>query len=68
VLTVAYRLPQLDNHPVVSDSTRQFADAAHAAGVPVTYVARPEGSHTWGLFESEIQESWNTTIGRALGV
>jgi diacylglycerol O-acyltransferase / trehalose O-mycolyltransferase len=53
---------------IVSDSTRQFADAAHAAGVPVTYVARPEGSHTWGLFESEMQESWNTTIGRALGV
>ena len=38
-----------------------------AAGVPVTYVVRPEGSHTWGLFESEMQESWNTTIGPALG-
>ena len=53
---------------VVSDSTRQFADAAHAAGIPVTYVARPEGSHTWDLFGSEMQESWNTTIGRSLGV
>jgi diacylglycerol O-acyltransferase / trehalose O-mycolyltransferase len=31
-------------------------------------VVRPEGSHTRGLFESEMQESWNTTIGRALGV
>jgi hypothetical protein len=30
-------------------------------------VARPEGSHTWGLFESEMQESWNTTVGPALG-
>ena len=53
---------------IVADSTRQFADAAHAAGVPVTYIPRPEGSHTWGLFESEMQESWNTTIGPALGV
>jgi S-formylglutathione hydrolase FrmB len=45
-----------------------FADNAAAAGVPVTYIVRPEGSHTWGLFESEMQESWNTTIGPALGV
>jgi S-formylglutathione hydrolase FrmB len=53
---------------IVADSTRQFADAAAAAGVPITYVVRPEGSHSWGLFESEMQESWNTTIGPALGV
>jgi diacylglycerol O-acyltransferase / trehalose O-mycolyltransferase len=52
---------------IVADSTKRFADAAAAAGVPVTYVVRPEGSHTWGLFESEMQESWNTTIGPALG-
>ena len=53
---------------MVADSTRQFADAAAVAGVPITYVVRPEGSHTWGLFESEMQESWSTTIGPALGV
>ena len=52
---------------IVADSTRRFADTARAAGIPVTYVARPQGSHTWGLFESEMQESWNTTIGPALG-
>lgn len=52
----------------VADSTRRFADAAKAAGVPINYVVRAEGSHTWGLFESEMQESWNTTIGPALGV
>lgn len=52
---------------IVANSTRVFADAATAAGVPVTYVVRPEGSHSWGLFESEMQESWNTTIGPALG-
>ena len=53
---------------IVAESTRVFADAAAAAGIPITYVVRPDGSHTWGLFESEIQESWNTTIGPALGV
>ena len=53
---------------IVNDSTRQFDDAAVAAGVPVTYVVRPEGSHSWGLFEAEMHDSWNTTIGPALGV
>ena len=53
---------------IVADSTRVFADAAAAAGIPITYIVRPEGSHTWGLFGSEMQESWNTTIGPALGV
>ena len=52
---------------IIAESTRKFADAATAAGVPVHYVAREEGSHTWGLFESEMQESWFTTIGPALG-
>ena len=44
-----------------------LADSAAAAGVPVNYVVRPEGPHTWGLFGSEMQESWDTTIGPALG-
>jgi diacylglycerol O-acyltransferase / trehalose O-mycolyltransferase / mycolyltransferase Ag85 len=48
--------------------SQEFADAAKAAGVPVTFVVRQEGAHTWGLFESEMQESWNTVIGPALGV
>jgi S-formylglutathione hydrolase FrmB len=52
---------------IVADNTRRFADAAKAAGVAVTYIVRPEGSHTWGLFGSEMEESWNTTIGPALG-
>jgi diacylglycerol O-acyltransferase / trehalose O-mycolyltransferase len=48
--------------------SQEFADAAKAAGVPITFVVRQEGAHTWGLFESEMQESWNTVIGPALGV
>ncbi len=52
---------------IVLSNTQKFADAAAAAGVPINFVVRPEGSHTWGLFESEMQESWNTTIGPALG-
>jgi len=52
---------------IVNDSTKQFADAAAAAGVPIKYVVRPQGSHSWGLFESEMQDSWNATIGPALG-
>lgn len=53
---------------IVADNTKAFADAASAAGVPIHFVMRPEGSHSWGLFESEMQESWGTTIGPALGV
>jgi S-formylglutathione hydrolase FrmB len=50
------------------DCTQQFVDAAKAAGVPVTLIARPERAHIWGLFDSEMRESWNTVIGPALGV
>lgn len=39
---------------IVAGSTKRFVDAATAAGVPVNDVVRPEGSHTWGLFESEM--------------
>ena len=53
---------------ITLDCTQQFADAAKAAGVPITFVVRPEGAHTWGLFESEMQESWNRVVGPALGV
>jgi hypothetical protein len=34
---------------------------------PITYVVRPDGSDTWGLFESEMRGSRNTTVGPALG-
>lgn len=53
---------------ITLECTRQFAESAKAAGVPVTFVVRPEGAHTWGLFDSEMRESWDTVIGPALGV
>jgi S-formylglutathione hydrolase FrmB len=53
---------------ITLDCTQQFVDAAKAAGVPVTFIVRPEGAHTWGLFDSEMRESWNLVIGPALGV
>ena len=53
---------------ITLDCTQQFVDAAKAAGVPVTFIVRPEGAHTWGLFDSEMRESWNLVVGPALGV
>jgi diacylglycerol O-acyltransferase / trehalose O-mycolyltransferase len=53
---------------ITLDCSRQFVDAANAAGVPVTFIVRPEGAHTWGLFDWEMRESWNLVIGPALGV
>ncbi|WP_326547519.1 alpha/beta hydrolase family protein [Mycolicibacterium sp. ND9-15] len=53
---------------ITLDCSRQFRDAAQAASVPITYIERPEGAHTWGLFDSEMRESWNLVIGPALGV
>lgn len=53
---------------IVAENTRRFADAAAAAGVPVNFVLWPEGSHSWGLFEAEMQDSWKSTVGPALGV
>lgn len=53
---------------ITLDCTQQFADAANAAGVPITLVIRPEGAHTWGLFDSEMRESWEKVIGPALRV
>lgn len=43
----AARLPEpLLVEGITLDCTQQFADAAMAAGVPITFVIRPEGAHT----------------------
>jgi S-formylglutathione hydrolase FrmB len=53
---------------ITLDCTQQFADAAKAAGVPITFITRIEGAHTWGLSDSEMRDSWPLAIGPALGV
>ncbi|RVW01265.1 alpha/beta hydrolase [Rhodococcus xishaensis] len=35
-------------------------------GIPATVVYRDEGSHSWGLFEAEMRDSW-PVIGPAIG-
>lgn len=35
-------------------------------GIPATVVYRNQGSHSWGLFEAEMQDSW-AVIGPAIG-
>ena len=62
------------------DTGRRTARRGHHAGLHMgvrrrresrrrpDHVRNPaEGAHTWGLFESEMQESWNTVIGPPLG-
>lgn len=44
-----------------------FADAARAHGLDVDWYELVEGTHTWGLFEKLMRESWRT-IGPALAV
>lgn len=43
-----------------------FVEAARASGIDVDWYELVEGTHTWGLFEKSMRESWRT-IGPALG-
>ena len=47
--------------------TAAFSARLDAVGVPHRFVHRDRGAHTWGLFEAEMRDSWNTVIGPALG-
>lgn len=51
---------------VASACTGAFASRLAQLGIAATYVDRPEGSHTWGLFEQDLHDSWPTLAG-ALG-
>jgi S-formylglutathione hydrolase FrmB len=51
---------------LAAQCTQEFVDDARTAGLKPTYVQRDEGGHTWGLFESEMEESWNKVIAPAL--
>ncbi len=43
-----------------------FVDQARKQNVPVTWYPMVEGTHTWGVFEKLMRESW-ATIGPAIG-
>lgn len=44
-----------------------FANKAQAEGLDVTWSPKVEGTHSWGLFEAQLRESWDV-IGPAIGV
>ncbi|MGW5520190.1 alpha/beta hydrolase [Nocardia africana] len=48
---------------VASACTGAFAGRLGQLGVPAMYVDRPEGSHTWGLFEADLHDSWPVLAG-----
>ncbi|WP_239476600.1 alpha/beta hydrolase [Nocardia arizonensis] len=51
----------------IADScTGAFAGRLAALGVPAVHVARPQGSHTWGQFQTDLHDSWLYLAG-ALG-
>lgn len=47
--------------------SRYFVDEARDAGLDVTWYELVEGTHSWGLFEQSMRESW-ATVGPALDV
>lgn len=44
-----------------------FVDTARAAGLDVSWYPLVEGTHSWGLFEDSMRESWRR-LGPAMGV
>ncbi|MFI6042522.1 alpha/beta hydrolase [Nocardia sp. NPDC051321] len=46
--------------------TAAFASRLAELGVPAIHVKHPTGSHTWGLFETDLHNSW-PYLARALG-
>ncbi|QNG20266.1 esterase family protein [Rhodococcus triatomae] len=46
--------------------TGLFELRLRSLGVPATFRYYPEGSHSWGLFEAELRDSW-PLIARAIG-
>ncbi|UIZ93331.1 esterase family protein [Corynebacterium sp. CNCTC7651] len=47
--------------------SKYFVDQARQAGLDVEWFELVEGTHSWGLFEKSMRESWRV-IGPALGV
>ncbi|MEU7628767.1 alpha/beta hydrolase family protein [Nocardia sp. NPDC049220] len=51
---------------IASTCTAAFADRLTELGLPAIHVNRPEGSHTWGQFETDLHDSW-PHLAHALG-
>ncbi|MFC9894585.1 alpha/beta hydrolase [Nocardia sp. NPDC127579] len=51
---------------IASSCTAAFAARLTELGLPVIHVNRPEGSHTWGQFETDLHDSW-PHLARAIG-
>ncbi|WP_406231317.1 alpha/beta hydrolase [Nocardia sp. NBC_01009] len=51
---------------IASSCTSAFAGRLAELGLPAVHVNRPEGSHTWGQFETDLHDSW-PHLARALG-
>ncbi len=43
-----------------------FQSRLHSLGIPATFTYLSQGTHSWGLFETELRESW-PVIGGAIG-
>ncbi|RJO75577.1 esterase family protein [Nocardia panacis] len=43
---------------IASSCTTAFADRLETLGIAATHLNRPEGSHTWGQFETDLHEAW----------
>lgn len=51
---------------VSSVCTGAFQARLASLGIPATFHYLPQGSHSWGLFETELRESWSV-VGGAIG-
>ncbi|PXX71426.1 S-formylglutathione hydrolase FrmB [Nocardia tenerifensis] len=59
-------LPSPPVEAAASLCTTAFAARLNELGVPATHVDRKTGSHTWGLFETDLRNSWSV-LARGLG-
>ena len=51
---------------ITQGCTAVMATRLQSLGIPAKVVFRNQGSHSWGLFEAEMQDSW-AVIGPAIG-
>ncbi|MCM6779046.1 esterase family protein [Nocardia sp. CDC159] len=51
---------------LANSCTTSFATRLSQLRIPATHVVRPEGAHTWGLFQTDLHESW-PQLAQAIG-